>query len=243
MAEVERQRDALLADIVIPANASPALAAPLEASRRVIETAAAERIAQLQGQPGPAAATRPLPLNNGGRPWHPVDNPLAYRLLPSWLNAHLNHRLERLQANLQPDHERGSQLIKRFMAALPATLFALMPLLALVLRLLYWRRPMGYLEHLVVALYSHAWLLTALLLGSLASIAAAASGIALAATAANVLAAALWLAVPVYLWRMQRRVYGGGLLLHSLRFATTGSVYGVLVLLATLYAMLASLTA
>lgn len=137
-----------------------------------------------------------MPLNNGGRPWHPVDNPLAYRLLPSWLNAHLNHQLERLQANLQPGHERGSQLIKRFMAALPATLFVLMPLLALVLRLLYWRRPMGYLEHLVVALYSHAWLLTALLLGSLASIAAAASGIALAATAANVLSGVLWLAVP-----------------------------------------------
>ena len=177
-----------------------------------------------------------MPLNNGGRPWHPVDNPLAYRLLPSWLNAPLKHRLERLQANLQPGHKRGSQLIKCFMAALPATLLVLMPLLALVLRLLYWRRPMGYLKHLVVALYSHAWLLTALLLGSLAS------GIAQAATAANVLSGVLWLAVPVSLWRMQRRVHGG-LLLHRLRFATTGSVYGVLVLLATLYAMLASLTA
>lgn len=183
-----------------------------------------------------------LSLDSSGRPWHPVDNPLAYPLLPSWLNAHLNHRLERLQANLQPGAERGSQLLKRFMAALPAALFVLMPLLALVLRLLYWRRPMGYLEHLVVALYSHARLLTALLLGSLASIAAAASGIAQAATAANVLSGVLWLAVPVYLWRMQRRVHGG-LLLHRLRFATTGSVYGVLVLLATLYAMLASLTA
>ena len=180
-----------------------------------------------------------LSLDSSGRPWHPVDNPLAYPLLPSWLNAHLNHRLERLQANLQPGAERGSQLLKRFMAAL----FVLMPLLALVLRLLYWRRPMGYLEHLVVALYSHAWLLTALLLGSLASIAAAASGIAQAATAANVLSGVLWLAVPVYLWRMQRKVYGGRLLVHSLRYAATGSVYGVLVLLATLYAMLASLTA
>ena len=53
----------------------------------------------------------------------------------------------------------------------------------------------------------------------------------------------MWLAVPVYLWRMQRKVYGGRLLVHSLRYAATGSVYGVLVLLATLYAMLASLTA
>ena len=117
---MQRQRDALLADILIPANAGPPLAPPLEASRRAIETAAAGRIAQLQGQPGPAAAARPLPLNNGGRPWHPVDNPLAYRLLPSWLNAHLNHRLERLQANLQPGHKRGSQLIKCFMASFRA---------------------------------------------------------------------------------------------------------------------------
>ena len=57
------------------------------------------------------------------------------------------------------------------------------------------------------------------------------------------LSGVLWLAVPVYLWRMQRKVYGGRLLVHSLRYAATGSVYGVLVLLATLYAMLASLTA
>ena len=176
-----------------------------------------------------------MPLNNGGRPWHPVDNPLAYRLLPSWLNAHLNHQLERLQANLQPGHERGSQLIKRFMAALPATLLVLMPLLALVLRLLYWRRPMGYLKHLVVALYSHCFLLLMLLALFLLS-AARNAGAPAILTAPGF--AAVWIWIPVYLWMMQRRVYGGGWLSNAVRYLVIGFLYFVMVVFVAMYAVL-----
>lgn len=243
VAEVERTRAAQLAGLQADQDGVVAATA-LATAREAINAAADRRIAELEGRV--EAAKSPvniqLELDGSGRSWHPADNPLHYRWLPGWANAALNHRLERLEHNLQPGPERKHHLVGEFMAALPTALFVMMPLLALVLRLLYWRRPMGYLEHLVVALYSHAWLLTALLLGSGAAALAGLSGAALLAGASGVLSTLLWLAVPVYLWRMQRRVYGGRLWAHTLRFLATGSVYGMLVMAATLYAMLASLT-
>lgn len=245
VAEVERQRDELLAGLADADGGNAVAATALAASREAIRAAARQRIDELEGRRTPREPKLDLnlELDSSGRPWHPVDNPVHYDFLPHWANASLNHRLERLQANLQPGPERGTQLLRQFLAALPPALFVMMPLLALVLRLLYWRRPMGYLEHLVVALYSHAWLLTALLLGSAASALADLAGVAVLSSLASLLATLLWVGVPVYLWIMQRRVYGGRLWAHGLRYVGTGAVYGLLVLMAALYAMIASLTA
>lgn len=243
-AQVNRHRDALLADMVVPEDANGPAARALAATREAIAQAAQRRIAELEGRVPAAEMPRQISLqiDGSGQPWHPVDNPVDYRYLPDWANAAINHRLQRLHDNVQPGQERWQLLMDRFLAALPAALFVMMPLLALVLRLVYLRRPMGYLEHLVVALYSHAWLLTALLLGSGISALAGLSGVALLGTFASWFSGALWLSVPVYLWVMQRRVYGGRWLPHTLRYLATGSVYGVFVMLATMYAMLASLT-
>lgn len=241
---VEQQRDALLAELSVPDATQPAVTQALETTRAAIDHAAQQRIAQLQGlAPPPAPATLSLQIGQDtGERWHPVDNPVDVTWLPEAANRAINQRLERIEHNLQPGQDRVQMLMDKFLAALPAALFVMMPLLALVLRLVYLRRDMGYLEHVVVALYSHAWLLTALLVGSAASALAGWSGVALLGRAAGLLSTLLWLTVPVYLWLMQRRVYGGRLLPHTLRYLATGSVYGVLVLLATAYAAFASLS-
>ena len=265
VAEVEATRAAQVAQLEQQQKATPAAAAAFAVAMAAVNTSAAQRRAELEAQAAPSARSATdsalarandaadrvraekkavfinVPVN--GKPWDAETNPIVLEGWPKFVSNWLNRRLANGQANVDRMGNKTDLYVQAILTSLPGALFFLMPIFALVLRLAYiTRRPMGYLEHLVVALYSHARLLTALLLGSLASIAAAASGIAQAATAANVLSGVLWLAVPVSLWRMQRRVHGG-LLLHRLRFATTGSVYGVLVLLATLYAMLASLTA
>lgn len=243
-AEVVQQRDTLLAGLPVADNADLTTRTATLAARQAISEAATARIDVLQGRP-PTVSERALDLRLGSdrqRPWHPVDNPVKLSALPGWANAAINQRMERLQANLKPDQAHWKYLLGKFIAALPAALIVMMPLLALVLRLLYWRRPMGYLEHLVVALYSHAWLLSVLFVVSALNALAAFSGVAVLGTVSSLLATALWLSVPVYLWCMQRRVYGGNWLLHSVRFATTAATYGVLVVLAALYAMAASLT-
>lgn len=245
-ADVIRERDRLLQKLVIPESADLATRTAIAASRDTVASAAARRLEELEGTTG----TEPdangihfnLQLDGSGQNWDPVDNPVAVGWLPEWANAAINKRLERLQANLKPGEDHVRYLIEKFVAALPAALFVMMPLLALVLRVVYLRRPMGYLEHLVVALYSHAWLLTALLVGTGLSTLAALSGTGWLITGTGLVSDLLWLSVPVYLWVMQRRVYGGTLLPHTLRFLVTGSIYGVLVIAATLYAVAVSLT-
>ena len=236
---VIRQRDSMLADLAIPETADATTRAALGASREVIREAAAIRLAELAGTPPPEpdrSLSINLDLDGTGRNWHPVDNPVAVSWLPDWANTSINKRLERLQANLKPRADHWRYLLDKFVAALPTALFVMMPLLALVLRLIHLRRPMGYLEHLVVALYSHAWLLTALLVGTGLNALASLSGVAWLISAASMVGNLLWLSVPVYLWMMQRRVYGGRLLPHTLRFVATASIYGVLVMTATVYA-------
>jgi hypothetical protein len=247
-AAVVEHRDALLAGMPLAKEADLATRTAVLAARQSITEAAAARIDVLEGRQ-PAVADRTLELdlplgNSPERPWHAQDNPVSLTSLPDWANTALNHRLERLQANLKPDHDQDhwQYLLGKFIAALPAALIVMMPLLAMVLRVVYWRRPMGYLEHLVVALYSHAWLLSVLFVVSACNALAAFSGVAVLGTVSAWLSSALWLSVPVYLWCMQRRIYGGNWLLHSARFAVTAAIYGVLVVLAALYAMAASFT-
>jgi hypothetical protein len=53
--------------------------------------------------------------------------------------------------------------LQAFLGAVPTTLFLLMPVFALLLKVCYLGTGRRYLEHLVVALYSHAYLLIVLL--------------------------------------------------------------------------------
>ena len=55
------------------------------------------------------------------------------------------------------------EFFRLVLGAVPGALFLLVPLFALCLRLLYLRSRFGYLEHLVVAFYSHAFMLLMLL--------------------------------------------------------------------------------
>lgn len=102
----------------------------------------------------------------------------------------------------------------------------------------------GYLEHLVVALYSHAFLLAALLLLF------ASTGLAGLAPAAwiwpkvtlGIAATGLLFAVPAYLLVMQKRVYAQRWWVTIVKFLVIGNVYTVLLTCALLYAVIAGLS-
>jgi len=133
--------------------------------------------------------------------------------------------------------------MQAILTALPGALFFLMPVFALVLRIVYIPRPMGYLEHLVVALYSHCWLMMVVLATFLVASISNALASPPAATLGLWITALLWLAVPVYLLWMQQRVYGGNKLLTVLRYALIGGVYFFLVNVVVMYAALAGISA
>lgn len=127
------------------------------------------------------------------------------------------------------DPERFGQTLT---ANLQRSLFLLLPVFALLLELLYLRRRILYLDHLVFAFHFHAFaflVLTAMILIEAAGI------------PPRVLApigVAAWLWIFVYLFLALRRVYGGSRLTAGLRFAALLISYGIVFTFALLGLML-----
>jgi len=154
------------------------------------------------------------------------------------------HRTERLKENAVRVKDNPDEFFRLVLGAVPGALFLLVPLFALCLRLLYVRRPFGYLEHLVVAFYSHAFMLLALLadfvligLGGIPGLPGWAGGTL--AAAGSML---LFLLVPLYLLWTQKRVYAQGWFITLAKYAMLGTVYTVLLGLVLVYAVLAGMS-
>jgi hypothetical protein len=109
---------------------------------------------------------------------------------------------------------------------LQKALFLLLPVFALLLKLLYLRRGILYLDHLVFALHLHAFTFVVLTAGVL--IAAS----RLPRPAANSIGTAIWLWIFIYLFLALRRVYGDSWPRTGLRFTALMISYGAVFTLA-----------
>ncbi len=175
----------------------------------------------------------------------PVSAPSAAEvkqrgLLQRWFER----RLTRLRDNAEIVQKTPDEFVRLVLGAVPGALFILVPLFALCLKLLYIRSGRGYLEHLVVALYSHAFMLAALLLTFLLIGLQAIPGLPAWGVGFSALLATLTLCllVPLYLLWMQKRVYAQGWVKTLTKYATLGLIYSFLLGLAILYAVLAGLS-
>ena len=211
--EVERVRGKRVAELAEARDQLPPLMAPMRGGfDRTIEELHAQadaRVRELGGTPAP----RPV-ADAGPEP-------------TTWLEAQ-DQRMRRNVARLQDDPE----LLKHaFLGSMPSALFLLVPVFALLLKLAYLGSGRLYLEHLVVALYSHAFLCLALLGQMLLALLSRWTGevLPLAAAGVGLVSLALWLWMPVYLLLMQKRVYAQGWGWTVLRYVAVGSVYSLLV--------------
>ncbi len=226
-----------------------------EAEQRQANAAAQAEAASDAGTPAPAQAGAPAkvtvsPLARSeddddneckfnGRPFDMDTNPIRVSWLPDFAERWINLRAKRACENLKYADRNGERLFQQFLGAIPTALFLLMPIFALLLKTLYLGSGRTYLEHLVVALYSHCFLLLMLLLMFVLS---AGSNAGVPGWLTGLGYAAIWIWMPIYLWLMQRRVYGGGWFSNFVRYLTIGTIYFVLVLLATVYAALVGIT-
>ncbi|GAB2503814.1 DUF3667 domain-containing protein [Lysobacter humi (ex Lee et al. 2017)] len=177
-------------------------------------------------------------LRDPAKPWHEKDNPADVSWLPAFGDRWFNHRLANMQANIERlENGGGAQLLGQYMlAAVPSALFLLVPVFALLLRVLYPRSRWGYLEHLVVALYSHCYLLVTLGLTFALVMLTEVSGVF------GVPIFLLWVWAPVYLFLMQRRVYGQHWLATVAKFVVIGIAYQFLIGLGAFYSAFAGLS-
>jgi uncharacterized protein DUF3667 len=127
--------------------------------------------------------------------------------------------------------ERGTKMalfVKTLLSNLPYMMLCCIPLFALVLKLLYIRRRIFYIDHLVYALHIHSFAYTALMLIGLITI-----GINRISTGAVAgwLIALFWIAFAVQILLSIRRVYRQGWFKTVIKFWLGGAVYLVILLL------------
>ncbi len=212
-----------------------------DAERR-IDWLAQRDAALARGEKAPVMRVqRGASLQFDSEPWHPVDNPLHFDALPDAANDWLNVQIGRADENLQRVQNEPRLLVETFLQTLPQTFFVLLPLFALLLKFAYLFKRRLYMEHLIVALHSHAFLCLAVLLlvGADAARDQFDGGVVHAALGWFERGLALWM--PLYLLLMQKRVYRQGWIMTSLKFVLIGIAYSVLLSLGMVANMLLNL--
>lgn len=221
----------------------PGLAMVLQTTETQIEAAAQQRIAELRAEgPAPPVDDSGPNLDFNGRPWDPETNPLVVEPLPDSANDWINAQIGHIPENWKRVREDPDLLRNAFYSALPTALFVLVPVFALLLKILYVYQRRLYMEHLVAALHGHAFVCAMLLvLMAMASIDALLGSPAWLAAPMGWLEwlALLW--IPVYLWLHLKRLYGQGGFATTLNFAVLGLAELLLLSIVAMFALLASL--
>jgi hypothetical protein len=225
VAELERSRDALAPGV--PGRAG------LDAGIAQVNKSAEDRLAELRGAPAPEEAQ----ASGSG------DAPVVAVGAPAFLQRWLQSEAGRIKENLPRIRQDPNLLMHAYLSAVPKALFVLVPLFALLLKLSHLKSGRVYLEHLVVALYSHAWICMTVLVISLVSLAGDWLGAepAWPGRIAGYINVVLFWSIPVYLLVMQKLVYGEGWRRTVLKFGVLGGTYAVIVTFAALLLILLSL--
>jgi len=180
--------------------------------------------------------------------YDPVANPVRIRWLNPEQRVAMSRVLKDMGMNLKyAVRENPRPLINQLLGILPQTMFVLLPLFALLLKLAYLFKRRYYTEHLITALHSHAFLFLALLLMMLIVNGSNWLGLHFTGLHKSMHALSSWLAVaislwmPLYLLLMQKRVYGQGWTMTVVKFFVLSQAYLLLLTLGAMATLLTSL--
>jgi hypothetical protein len=126
-------------------------------------------------------------------------------------------RMQAMCRTTAKDH--GEKLFKEIFHNIPRAMFVFLPLLALCMKLLYWRPKRYYVEHLLLLVHNHAFVFLAIaMLGVLTRIPVVGSHLGLLEFAA-------WLYIIWYIFRAMRVYYGQSRFLTIAKYFTMGFAY------------------
>ena len=205
----------------------------------------------------PAAGTQDTHFTNGDIKfnekvlWNRQSKPLHAGWLPLFANEWLNDSIENARRNLHHMNSGNSaeakgaalRLVGGMFTVAPQVLFVLLPVFALLLKIFYVFKRRLYMEHLIVSMHSHAFIMLSLQV--VVGLDLLRSGIAPHSAWLGIplgwLHAAAWIWVPVYLLIMQKRVYRQRWPMTLLKYGAIGVCYSVLVSFGMGFALLISL--
>jgi hypothetical protein len=247
VAEVERLRDSALAEL----DKARAKIPDAPGGRAGIDTAAAQvrrkaasridalREAAAHGEPPPVEDADTTSLEFDGTPWDAKTHPVRIGWWPAFANDWLNREIGRAQSNIGRMKKDPSLFRDAALGAIPSTLFILLPVFALMLKVLYLFKRRLYMEHLIVALHSHAFLCLALL--SVFLLMALQDAMPRATPLVTLLKIGLFVWMPLYLLLMQKRIYGQGWTMTVLKYCALGFCYLILLSIGAVMTVIASL--
>jgi hypothetical protein len=248
VAQVEAVRDKALARLTKTRAQTRDVAgvdAGLATAQQAVRDKAQRRIEELR-----AAAARgeppPMPKPNitffdNPRAWDAKTNPLTFQWLPAFANRWINAQIAHASSNVSRMQQDPSLFKDAILSAVPSTLFVLLPVFALMLKVLYLFKRRLYMEHLIVALHSHAFLCLTLLLVFLSMALRDAIGPGALHGLLGWVEGLLFAWMPIYLLRMQKHVYGQGWTMTLLKYCVLGFSYVMLLSFGAVFTVLASL--
>ncbi|HET6631605.1 MAG TPA: DUF3667 domain-containing protein [Rhodanobacteraceae bacterium] len=166
--------------------------------------------------------------------------------LPDFADRALSRAIARARDNIHAlrsgDTGTRQRLVAATLSVLPQTLLVLLPLFALLLKIVYLFKRRLYIEHLIVAMYSHAFIFLTLLLSALLVLVGELlpdwSGSPL-----GWLQVLIWCWLPLYLLLAQKRIYAQGWFFTLLKYGVVGVCYTVMMSMAVAAAALIGLAA
>lgn len=162
-----------------------------------------------------------------------------------FLSAENNKKLSEFSKELTEKAEKAfnsdtGPLIEQVIGKLPQLMFILLPLFAVLLKVMFIFSKRLYMEHLTVALHSHSFIFIAVLLSEILDLfegylAPTSSGFA---NFIGVVAGGLLVWIPIYLFLMQKRVYKQGVFFTLIKFSIIGTIYSLMITVTAVVAMI-----
>ncbi len=176
-------------------------------------------------------------------PWDRETNPVDIVWLPDWLNDRINDEIEGSPHKAEQINENPNLIIDKVFDILPAAMFVLLPVVALIFKFWYLFAKRFYIEHLIFSLHNHAFLfvsLTLILLANVGGTQFTAYGHLAAASAMTWVMVILGTWIPLYMLISLRVVYRQNWLMTTGKFVMIGLSYMTMLGLVTTGVAIAS---
>jgi len=178
-----------------------------------------------------------------GTEWHPKTNPIQFNnFFGPDTTQELNDYLWELKLKAQKVDDDPKDFVEEIYNIFPQLMFILLPLFALLLKIVYIFKKRYYMEHLVVALHSHSFIFLSLMSILLITELAEQSGIPDWLVDTLNMIGIVWMVwVPINLFLQQKRIYAQGKFMTFIKFIFIGVTYANLLSLTAIAAVIVGL--
>ncbi|PKG81485.1 hypothetical protein CXF85_18640 [Colwellia sp. 75C3] len=168
------------------------------------------------------------------------DGSLSFEFLSKEQNKKLNEFTEELKEKGEKAFNSDTgPLMEQVIGKLPQLMFILLPLFAVLLKVMFIFSKRLYMEHLTVALHSHSFIFITVLLFEMLDLLEdyLAETSPTIASFSGVVAGGLLVWIPIYLFLMQKRVYKQGKFFTFVKFSIIGILYILMIGVTAIVAM------